>query len=256
MQPLGIIQSGGLGDIVIALPIARHYHDQGRQIFWPVREEFLPNFRESVPWISWVPVPTDPDGRFWYDEPAKRLRDLGCDQCLCLYQGLAGHPGLSDVPWFQVQKFDEFKYTVAGVPFRSKWTLGENCLTRFAGREQALARKLNPEGRPYALLHLTGGTYRADIDLGFLPADWLRIEITAVTASVFDWLLLMERAEALVLLDSVFANLADQLQIPVKKFWIPRSPIFLSPVLGSAWTILPAPADSLAARVIIPRPRG
>ena len=254
LPPLGIIQSGGLGDIVIALPIARHYRDQGREIIWPIREEFLPSFRESVPWICWVPVPADPQGQFYYDEPVRRLRNLGCDQYLCLYQGLASRPELSDVPWFQVQKFDEFKYTTAGVPFSRKWTLGENCLARFDGREQALAKRLNPEGRPYALIHLTGSTHRAHVDLGFLPSDWLKIEITEETDSVFDWLSLMERAEALVLIDSVFANLADQLLMSVDKFWIPRSPIFLSPVLGSAWTILPAPADSLAARVLIPRP--
>jgi hypothetical protein len=30
MAPFGINQSGGLGDIIIALPIARHFREQGR----------------------------------------------------------------------------------------------------------------------------------------------------------------------------------------------------------------------------------
>lgn len=255
MQPLGIVQSGGLGDIIIAIPIARHFHDQGRTIIWPLREELMPSFRASVPWVHWVSVPTDPAGRFYYDEPVQRLRALGCSEFICLYQALDGRPAISDVPWFQVQKFDEFKYTRAGVPFLRKWTLGQNCITRFSDREEALARRLNPQGRPYALIHLIGSSYRTQVDLGFLPGHWLRIEITEATDSVFDWLTLMERAEALVLIDSVFANLADQLQIPVAKYWIPRSPIFLSPVLGSNWTILRPPADSLAARVVLPPPK-
>ncbi len=252
--PLGLIQSGGLGDILIALPIARHYHDQGRNIIWPIRAEFLPSFRESVPWVSWVPVPADTQGLFLYEEPLNRLRDLGCHEWICLYQALSSHPELSDVNWFQVQKFDEFKYTRAGVPFSKKWTLGEACVTRFKDRERALAGKLNPEGRPYALTHLAASNYRTHLASGYLREDWLRIEIREETDSIFDWLTLMEGAEALILIDSVFANLADQLLIPVEKYWIPRSPIFLTPVLGSKWTILPAPGDSLAAQIIIPRP--
>jgi len=249
MRPLGIIQSMGLGDICIALPIAWHYHEQGRAIFWPIRADFLPSFRDTVPWVRWVPLAPDTQGEFMYDEPVRRLKELGCEEWLCLYQALSSQPELSKVPWFQVQKFDEFKYTRAGVPFARKWTLGR-CLTRQPEREQALAQRLNPEGRPYALFHLLGSTYRApQLNLD-LPADWLHIPITEQTDSVFDWLGLMEGARALVLIDSVFANLADQLQLPGAKYWIPRSTIHLSPVLGSGWTILPPPPDSLAARVI------
>lgn len=252
MRPLGIIQSTGLGDISIALPIARHFHERGRAIIWPVRADFLPSFRDTVPWVRWVPVAPDPDGRYMYEEPVRQLQALGCEEHLCLYQALATRPELSRVPWFQVQKFDEFKYTRAGVPFAEKWTLAR-CLSRQREREQALARQLNPQGRPYALVHLAGSNYRAPMPME-LPAEWLRIEISAQTDSVFDWLGLMEGARTLVLIDSVFANLADQLLLPGEKYWIPRSTIHLSPVLGSGWTILPPPPDSLAARVPTLRP--
>jgi hypothetical protein len=254
MKPLGIIQTAGLGDIVIALPIARYYFEKGREIFWPIREDFLPSFSRSVPWVRWMGVPTDPQDRHFYEEPVSRLQALGCSDWVCLYQALGGHPELSDVPWFQLQKFDEFKYTRAGVPFSRKWTLGENCITRFPERERNLARAVNPEGQPYVLLHLMGSTFATRVDLGFLPPDLLRIEITEQTDSVFDWLALMEGARALVLIDSVFANLADQLLMAVDKYWVPRSPVFLTPVLGSRWTVLPPPADSLAARIVFPRP--
>lgn len=253
MTALGIIQSAGLGDIIIALPIARHYHQQGRSILWPIRADFLPSFRDTVPWVQWLPVPADPRGDFMYAEPVRQLRERGCHEWLCLYQALSTQPELSRVPWFQLQKFDEFKYTRARVPFARKWTLGQDCLQRQPEREQALARRLNPGGRPYVLAHLASGDFRATASVE-LPADWLRIEISAQTDCVFDWLGLMEGARALVLIDSVFANLADQLQLPVDKYWIPRSPIHLSPVLGSGWTILPPPPDSLAARVMTLRP--
>lgn len=248
-KKLGICQSRGLGDIVIAIPIAKYYHDQGHEILWPICEEFLNSFKDTVPWIKWIPVPTDEKGQFFYDEPMKRLKNLGCDNIMILYQALNIHPELSDVPWFQVQKFDEFKYTKAGVPFRFKWWL-EECITRNPQREQALFDKLNPENKPFYLTHLDGSSFQATPDLSNVPEDWLHIKMEPLTDCVFDWLTLMERAEALILIDSIFANLADQLDIEVDKYWIPRSHIHLTPVLGSQWTILDPPSESLAAKKI------
>ena len=59
----GIIQSRGLGDIIIALPIARHYYDQGEEVVWPVCAEFYTTVRDAVPWVTWVSIETDPAGK-------------------------------------------------------------------------------------------------------------------------------------------------------------------------------------------------
>jgi hypothetical protein len=98
---------------------------------------------------------------------------------------------------------------------------------------------------------LKGSNFKSNPDLSSLPADWQRIDIDAhMTDCVFDWLKIIEGAQALVALDSVVANMVDQLDIQVDKYWIPRSHIHLTPVLGSNWTILNAPPDSIAARAI------
>ena len=70
---LGIIQSRGLGDIVIALPIARHYYDLGWEVLWPIEEQFIPHVITHVPWVKWIPIPYDPPGRYFYDVPMERL---------------------------------------------------------------------------------------------------------------------------------------------------------------------------------------
>ena len=49
---IGIIQSRGLGDIVIALPIALHYHKLGYEVHWPICEEFISNFIDHVPFVD------------------------------------------------------------------------------------------------------------------------------------------------------------------------------------------------------------
>jgi hypothetical protein len=249
MSKLGIIQSRGLGDICLALPIAKHFHDQGNEIIWPICQEFWPSFRDSVPWIKWVPIPTDADGDFFYSEPIKRLKSFKCKEHICLYQSLNIVPELSQVPWFQVQKFDECKYTSAGVPFVKKWTL-DKCITRSPEREQKLYDHVVKQPL-YYVTHTEGSSYSTEPDLSAIPEDWQRITITdQETDCIFDWLKVIEGAQALIAIDSIIANMVDQLQLDIDKYWIPRSHIHLTPVLGSVWTILEPPEDSIAAQKI------
>ena len=246
---MGLIQSRGLGDIVIALPIARHYHDQDYEIYWPICEEFLVNFKDHVPWVNWIPLPPDSRGDFFYSEPRRRLQNFKCDEILCLYQSLNVMPELSQVPWFQIQKFDEFKYTRAAVPFRKKWMLAD-CITRLPDRENTV-HDLVVKQPLYYVTHFEGSNFTAFPDLSTLPPEWQRVDICAMNGySVFDWLGVIEGAQALICLDSVIANMTDQLDISVDKYWIPRSHIHLTPVLGSQWEILEPPEDSIAANPI------
>ena len=172
MSKLGILQSRGLGDLVIALPIAKYYADQGHEIYWPICEPFWASVKDHAPWVKWIPIPVDAKGDFFYVEPMKRLKAFGVSETICLYQSLNVMPELAQVPYFQIQHFDEFKYSRAGVPFLDKWKL------------------------------------------------------------------------------AVFSNIIDQLKIDVDKYWIPRSHIHQTPVLGTAWTILEAPEGSGAAQRI------
>ena len=247
-KKLGIIQSRGLGDLIIALPIAKYYADQGYDILWPVCEEFVSHFKDAAGWVKWIPVPTDAQGKFFYDVTMTRLKNFKVDEVICLYQSLTGHPEMAGQPYFQIQKFDEYKYTAAGVPFKNKWTLSE-CIKRNESREQALYDRVvaNPN---YAIVHTRGSSYECQPDLSAIPQDWQVITIDESSDCIFDWLKVIEGAQAGIFIDSIFSNLVDQLDIDIDKYWIPRSHIQLTPVLGSVWTILDAPPDSLAARAI------
>lgn len=247
----GIIQSRGLGDLIIALPIARYYEQQGYSVVWPICEEFFPSMVSVAPWVNWVPMTTDPEGRFFYDKPFEIFQIHDCESFVCLYQSLTGHPELSGRNYFQVQKFDEHKYTAATVPFWRKWTLNE-CITRDLEREAELKKRIGLKAdEAYYVTHLKGSSYSCLPDLSSIPPEWRRVDVDDyLTESVFDWLGVIEGAEALVCLDSVVANMVDMMDLQVDKYWIPRSHIHLTPVLGSSWTILTAPPDSIAAKPI------
>ncbi len=229
---LGIVQSRGLGDIVIALPIAKFYHDQGWDCLWPICSEFISHFEHTVPWIKWIPVQTDP-GSFFYDQPMKALKNFHCDEIIPLYQALTGHKFHEEL-YFQQTKFDQYKYIKAGVPFLNKWKLSE-CIQRDAQREQRLYDKIITNEK-YAVVHLEGSDHTANFDPSIIPSDWQTVYIKAETDSIFDWLKIIEGAESLVMVDSVYSNLVDQLQITTDKYFIPRSHVGLTPVHGMDWT--------------------
>lgn len=146
---------------------------------------------------------------------------------------------MTDPELFNILKFDQYKYQTAGVPFLKKWRLAE-CVTRDPAREQALKARLNLKDR-YAVIHLQGSSFQAQVDTSWIDPAVQIINIDEHrTDSIFDWLGVIEGAELALCVDSVFANLIDQMQIKGPElYWIRRSPWDLTPVMGGEWTIVP-----------------
>ena len=230
-KKLGIIQSRGLGDIMIALPIAKHYADNGYEIYWPICEQWVEQMNHYCPWIKWIPVTPD-TGEFFYDIPMERLKNFKVNETLCLYQSLTGHPDFTEEPFFQHTSFDRYKYLKAGVPFLNKWKLAE-CITRDAEREQAMFDKV-VKNKNYVVTHLTASWHNADFDQSSIPNDWQIIPITN-DGYVLDWLKVIEEAECVVMTDSVMANIVDQLNIGQERYFLPCNHIQLTPVFGNDW---------------------
>jgi hypothetical protein len=233
---LGIIQTRGLGDLVVALPIARYYYEQGRQIYWPINGVWVEQMRAAAPWVNWMSLEND-RGLNFYDIPYHMLVDAGVEDIMPLYHSLTGHPEFTDAPWFQHTSFDQYKYIRAGVPFVNKWSLSE-CVTRNPEREAELIRKYVPQGQPYVVTHLTGSEFTATFDESIIPEDWAVVPIV-VDGYLFDWLGVIEGAEAAIMTDSVFANIVDQMRTPVDKYFVPLHHIGATPVHGCDWTWIP-----------------
>lgn len=251
-KPLGIIQSRGLGDIIIALPIARAHWEEGYDIYWPICEPFIASFRDVVPWVNWMPVPVDPQGLFFLDTPLKLLAEVGItqeDQMLYLYQYLSSVPERTDPDLFAMMKFDQYKYAVAGVPFKLKWQLSRS-LERDYDRENAFYdRVITDRGikTPYCVYQVRSSDVTYEVDLSVLPEGMQAIEITEdLTDSIFDWLTVIENADTIIMIDSVFANLIDQLGICQRadkyfmRKWNRR--VDGNPVLASLWHYIPVTA--------------
>ncbi|NBO99891.1 MAG: hypothetical protein EBU90_07150 [Proteobacteria bacterium] len=242
---IGIIQSRGLGDIVIALPIAYHYHQEGHNIHWPIVDTWVEQMQTVAPYVTWHPVKPD-HGPFFYDTPQAILRDLGVDEVLCLYNSLTGHPEFADTAYFQHVTFDRFKYLRAGVPFQKKWQLAQ-CINRDPVREQAHHKRLGITG-PYVVTHLNSSEQTVRMPPDLIPPEYQVVPISS-QGWIWDWLYTIENAEALVMTDSVVANMVDQLDIAVEKYFIPQHHIQLTPVHLSDWIWLPNPDLKTHARI-------
>lgn len=235
-KKLGIIQTRGLGDIIIALPIAKFYHDQGWNVHWPITDTWVEQLQHHAPWVKWIPVKADP-GPFFYDIPMERLKNFKCDEIICLYQALSGHPEFSREPYFQHTGFDQYKYIRAGVPFLNKWRLNE-CIERDQAREDALFKKIiGGDDTPYIVTHLNASHSEAKIDTAIIPEGWRVVPITG-EGYIFDWLTIIERAESIIMTDSVMSNLVDQLGIGEDRYYVPLNHIQLTPTFGHDWTWL------------------
>ncbi len=237
---IGIIQSRGLGDLIIGLPIALHYKEQGYdEVLWPICEEFIPSMRKAAPWVTWIPLKTTRDGSFFYFHAYNNLKYRDCEDIVCLYQYLSNMPELSDPDLFPILKFDQYKYAVAGVPFKNKQRLAE-CITRDPVAEDRVYSTVvqNPK---YIVVHDAGSDVKLKLD--WTDAEQQGYQVVhireGVTDNIFDWLRVIEGAESLYLIDSCFANMVDGLDIHRDKWFIRRSKMDLTPVLLSDWNYFP-----------------
>lgn len=232
---IGLIQTRGIGDIVIAAPIAQYFISRGHEVHWPVDVRFQSFVQAAFPEIHFLPVDHRETGEatlaYFYSYPWQQLQQVGCSQIHCLYSYLSGQD-VVNAKLANSLKFDEYKYAVASVPFSEKWNLR---LRRSLEREQALIRKLGIE-RDYVVLHEDGSNFRLTIELPQDVTDRYQVvKISALSANPFDWIGVIERASMFVCVDSCFANLAEQLDLCAVKYLFLRSDIRATPVFKNKW---------------------
>ena len=236
---IGIIQTRGLGDIIIAAPIAMHYVNLQNNVYWPIDIDFLPSFKSAFPFINFLPIDKeitgDSSADYFYNYPLKELTELGCESILCLYSHLSGYDlGFSRLQ--QALTFDAYKYAVANVPFSEKWNFKP---LRNKTREIELFKKLdlNPN-EPYILKHEIGSNFSIDLDQYIKEKNLRKISITSLTDNIFDWIGIIEHCKEFYGVDSLYVNMIEQLNININKYIYLRSPSPFTPTLITKWKYL------------------
>jgi|TARA_B100001964_G_scaffold56754_1_gene64166 hypothetical protein len=230
-KKLGLIQTGGLGDIHIALPIAFYYHKREFEIYWPIFDHWVEQMKHYVPWVNWVGISKENKERA-YKEPISILDSLKVDKKIPLYSFLGTNLELSNTPYFPHVSFDEFKYIKADVPFHEKWNLNQ-CIRRDQKRENLIFDKYVKQEN-YIVTHLKASTHTVDFDRSIIPENFQIIEINN-DGFVLDWLKTIEKAKMVFMTNSVMANITEQLNIGKSRHYIPRTNVFMNPTFINKW---------------------
>jgi hypothetical protein len=231
---IGLLQVQGIGDILIAIPIARWFMRQGHEIFWPINRKFLDFYSLAAPDIGFIGIDKTTCANhidYFYNRPLLMAHEAGCDRVFVLFNYLEhfDHPGGKLTEFLNL---DAYKYAVTGCPFTEKWTLQ---LQRDMGREKSLFYRLGIT-REYIVVHSRNLENRIDPTL---PPDWAEkyqiVRITELTDNPFDWIYTLEHASKLVLLESMYSNLVEQLNLPNEKYLLIHSPPAWTPVYKNGW---------------------
>lgn len=238
MFKIGLIQTRGLGDIIISAPIAMYYIDRGCEVYWPIDSEFIFSFQCAFPKIKFIAINKERTGSstadYFYNEPLNELNRNSCDVIFCLYSYLTGFN--LQQPRLQTSlSFDVYKYAVAKVPFKEKWNFNP---VRNKQREQKLFQILNINSdTKYNLIHDVGSDFSLNIESFIENKELKSIKISALTDNIFDWIGVIEKAAKVYFIDSVYSNLTEQLNISVNKKLFLRSPSPMTPVFINNWEI-------------------
>ena len=232
---IGLIQPGGIGDIVIALPIGKHFVDNGFEVFHPIHKNYLESFSTVAPYINFISLENTNTIQDAILDPMRILSDLGCVKAINLLSYISPNQELVENKKFaECFKFDQYKYSISGVPFRKKWDLQ---LIRNKVREEALFEKLGLNlNDEYTVLHIKGAKFEVNIDsISSLISTSKFIQITNETSNLFDWLTVLERAKHLIMIDSCYANIVEQLNFSNPKTLVLSNPIAFTPVFINNW---------------------
>lgn len=193
---IGIIQVRGLGDAIIAMPIAEYYAKLGADVVFALDGRWTESFAEAFPFCKFLPVPYDifkPElgihNRYWFEYSYEQLINSGCTpESVFSFPYHESHTiTRQDFPVELRQefynkikhrfhsarqfrglemnihhhlKFDQYKYYIADVPFTQKWTLAP---VRNMQREMDLTQRVSDgSGRPYVIAHLEGSDIKID----------------------------------------------------------------------------------------------
>ena len=230
MSAIGIIQPGRLGDIIICLPIVKHYYDLGYKVIWPVFAKYYNDAQSVADYVEFIPVTDDV-----YHCVAEARGVLSRYDDITVFDIAATFPGskcteeyVSLGDGFGDESFDQFKYRKCGVPFEKKWSLNIKRNTQ----EEESVYNVYVKSDKYNVAGLAHSKGRAAIEI---ESNNPTIYINE-NHNFFSWIKILENANNIVLVDSAMSNLVEQLNLTNKKTLItkPRQPL---PVYKNNWNI-------------------
>jgi hypothetical protein len=209
-----ILLPGKIGDIIICLPIAEYFYNKGHTVHWIVWEHMYSHFTKgNIEYVNFIPIKCDEN---CMEVSLGICKDNYWSPLDLSFTNIGAWGNDNSKKYLEQDKhsFDEFRYHLANVPFENKWTLN---IKRVAKRENILYNKLNIKNEKYCLYEDQSSDIKINMKIDTSEYSGKIIKISPVTDCVFDWLMLIERSDMVLLIESCFTNLIDQLQLSNRK---------------------------------------
>lgn len=243
-----IVQPGRAGDILITLPIAHHYYSKGYDIIWPVAHEYLDIFR-NVNFLSHMFVynigSINEQGNILRKKSITHINDFYIDLAIGF-----GNPIL-DKSWKETElSFDIWKYNFCKLEYQKKYSL-PNFINRNLDKEGKLLelKGINYDDN-YIVVHENGSRRHFDF-INIVEKKFKNYKIIKINKmegyNIFDWLMVLQNADAIFCVDSCFANLVDQYNIiptfgryfhPWKEYYSTLQLKLLTPCIKKDWILV------------------
>jgi hypothetical protein len=231
MKKIGFIQPGRLGDIIILLPAAKYFHDQGHKIFWPIFKNYISQFKDYISYVNFLPI--ESNIYTGVSDSYNALKEINVTETydvaatfpgsVCTEDYVKAGDGLK-IP------FDKYKYDRLKVPLEEKWKL--QIKRNFKKEEELFNLYVKESEYCVCCLEHSGGRLNKQLDSNGIQM----IEINT-KHNIFDWIKILENAKVIALVESSISNLVEQLNMPNKKILFKKDDSRL-PVLRNNWKIV------------------
>jgi hypothetical protein len=216
------------------LPIAKKLADEGYNVEWPLWSDIFPHFTKGhINYVNFKKINSSIEE--WYFEILEYCKINNIEPIDITFNQLGAWHN-KNTQQFNSQKkipFDEFKYNLAKIDLNEKWNL---TICRNEDRENSLFEKIINQS-DYVVTHFQGSDIHKSVKLEN-KNNLQIVEITPQTDCVFDWIKILKNSKYLVMIDSVFSNLTEQLNIENKKFFIKRRDFINTPTLKNNWIFI------------------
>ncbi len=237
-----ILQPGKLGDLIITIPIAKHYSSLGYEIYWPVFDNFI-SFLSRFEFIKPISFNISLDENLYFskkrvgfwEEGKKTVEEINPsnktifdgikffnmfyhnyeNQDIKIIDPCFSFPGhrnirnneLTSIYANNNKNWIHLKYDLGRVPLSQRWNFS---FTRNKEKEQKLfefiknysIKKYGSE--QYSIVHTYNSNNLPKIDV-INPINFSYIK----NYDILDWLLVLERSENIVCVDSSLANFVE-----------------------------------------------
>jgi len=239
-KKIKIIQPCRIGDIIICLPIAKAYYDNGYEVYWPVCAKYY-NLFNYVDYVTPIKLCEDINkSTFEAKEVLPEIQQLD----LMINFGSTTIENQSE--WENSNySFDEWKYFKAGVPFSEKTNL---IINRNINKENSLIKKFNINlDEPYIVRHYQGTWCKWTFDNQIKDSEFRIIDIEPISDyNIFDWIGVIENCHHIYAVDSCIVNLVNGLKLclnhrtfrPWWNIYDPKLGDKLIPKMSDNWEIL------------------